>query len=191
MEPKDFFSRPASPLQRQYEALKAFYLDELSAADAATKFGFSPAYFKKLRFEFARGLREGVNPFFPEKRPGPKKRSTAEETVERIITLRKHHYSITDIGRNWPSAPHLGHKRQLRTRVTVGMRIKSFGFFADAVGGEFIPLAAHVKTAQVEHGLCALKAPAHAGPLHAVLHPMPTSTFNHAGGDRVALGRYS
>lgn len=97
MNVNDYFSNPNTPAQRRYEALKAFYHDGLSAADAANKFGFSQGYFKKLRFEFAQNLRNNIDPFFPIQKTGPKKRSTNNEIIEQIITLRKQNYSILDI----------------------------------------------------------------------------------------------
>jgi hypothetical protein len=97
MDPRAFFSDPSCTAQRHYEALRAFYHEGLPATDAAQKFGLSPAYFKKLRFEFAQGLREGLLPFFVEKKRGPKERHTEEEVVEQIVALRKRNYSIADI----------------------------------------------------------------------------------------------
>ncbi|MBF0134242.1 MAG: transposase [Magnetococcales bacterium] len=88
---------PTSSLHRRYEALKAFYHEGLSADAAAAKFGFAPSFFKKMRYEFGKDLREGVYPFFLEKKPGPKERLTSDETVERIVSLRKQNYSINDI----------------------------------------------------------------------------------------------
>ena len=69
------------------------------------------------------------------------------------------------------------------------MGIELFGFFADTVGSEFVPLATDVKAAQVEHGLRTLEAPAHTRTLHAFLNEMPTSDFSYTRGDRVALGQ--
>ena len=92
-----FFSHPCCTAQRHYEALRAFYHEGLPATDAAQKFGLSPAYFKKLRFEFAQGLREGLLPFFEEKKRGPKERHTDDDVVQQIVALRKRNYSIADI----------------------------------------------------------------------------------------------
>ena len=64
MDPKAFFSHPSCTAQRHYEALRAFYHEQLAATDAAKRFGLSPSYFKKLRVEFAGDLREGIVPFF-------------------------------------------------------------------------------------------------------------------------------
>ncbi len=97
MTPEEFFITPSSALQRRYEALKAFYYEGLPADAAAAKFGISPSFFKKIRYEFGKDLREGVNPFFLEKKPGPKERLTNDETIERIVSLRKQNHSIKDI----------------------------------------------------------------------------------------------
>ena len=97
MDPKTFFLTPTCALHKQYEALKAFYIEELSAENTAAKFGFTPAYFKKIRYEFTNKLKAGLNPFFPEKKPGPKRRFTSDETVTKIIALRKQNHSILDI----------------------------------------------------------------------------------------------
>jgi transposase len=98
MEPNEFFNSPTCAAQRQYEALKAFYIDGLSTKDAAQKFGFSPTYFKKLKFDFSKKIIEAAgNPFFKEKKTGPKKRITSNETVDKIVSLRKQNQSIQDI----------------------------------------------------------------------------------------------
>ena len=97
MDTKAYFINPASPTQRRYEALRAFYADDLSAAEVAEKFTISLSYFKKLRFEFAKDLKEGTNMFFPNKKTGPKERSTNSEIIQNIIALRKRNLSITDI----------------------------------------------------------------------------------------------
>lgn len=97
VNPKDYFLHPNSAAQRHYEALKAFYVGGLPADRAAAEFGFSPTYFKKLRFEFSRKLQQGHNPLFPEKKRGPQKRFTSDEAVADIIALRKQNHSIQDI----------------------------------------------------------------------------------------------
>ena len=97
MNPHDYFIKFLTPSQKRYEALKAFYSEKLSATDAAVKFGFTPAYFKKLRFEFTQQLRVGVDPFFSIAKTGPKNRSTNDDVIEKIIALRKQNHSIVDI----------------------------------------------------------------------------------------------
>jgi hypothetical protein len=97
MDTRDYFHKPTTPIQRHYEALRSFYHEGLRATDTATQFGFSPLYFKKLRVEFAQKLRSGIDPFFSTPKLGPKKRATKNETVKRIVALRKQNYSIADI----------------------------------------------------------------------------------------------
>lgn len=88
---------PQSPDQRKYDALRAYYLDERPATEVASTFGYSPAYFKKLRSEFRQELNKGHTPFFPSKKPGPRARNTSPTTIDRIVALRKQNYSIQDI----------------------------------------------------------------------------------------------
>jgi hypothetical protein len=40
---QDFFLSPQFPLQRQYEALRAYLVDEEPSGDVARRFGYSPA----------------------------------------------------------------------------------------------------------------------------------------------------
>jgi hypothetical protein len=97
MDPIEYFKKPLLPDHRNYEALKAFYCDGLDPAEIAAKYRLSPAYFKKLRHIFLQNLKKEINPFFSKKRPGPKNRSTSEQTIELIVALRKRNYSIADI----------------------------------------------------------------------------------------------
>jgi len=97
MDVKTFFLHPTITAQKQYEALRAFYVDRLSATEAAEKFNFSHSYFKKLRFEFSQALKTGKNLFFPLKKTGPKKRFTDEDSIHAITILRKQNHSVLDI----------------------------------------------------------------------------------------------
>src|SRR5258707_2884772 len=76
-----FFAEPATPRQRQYEALRAFYLEGLTSAQAAERFGCSPGAFRVL----CHGFRRGELPeFFAATRPGPRdqpKKSAAQERI--------------------------------------------------------------------------------------------------------------
>lgn len=89
--------RPSIPTQKQYEALKAFYVEELSATEVAKKFQLSRSYFKKIQSILGRQIQNGVNPFFIERPLGPQKRRTKHDLIQRIVMLRKQNYAITDI----------------------------------------------------------------------------------------------
>jgi hypothetical protein len=39
----DYFIRPAGPSQRRYEALRAYFVDGMPAAEVADRFGYSTA----------------------------------------------------------------------------------------------------------------------------------------------------
>jgi hypothetical protein len=97
MEPVDYFLNPEVPLQKHYEALRTFYVEKYTANKVAELFRLSPSYFKKLRFNFCSLIRKGQNPFFQEKKRGPKNRFTKTAVIEEIIVLRKQNYSILDI----------------------------------------------------------------------------------------------
>ena len=50
-----FFSEPHSPRQRQYEALRAYFLDQLPSAEVAKRFGYTIGAFRALCYSFRRG----------------------------------------------------------------------------------------------------------------------------------------
>ena len=91
-----FFAEPATPRQRQYEALRAFYLEGLTSAQAAERFGYSPGAFRVLCHAFRRGE---LPEFFAATRPGPRDQPKKSAAQEQIIALRKRNYSVYDISR--------------------------------------------------------------------------------------------
>ena len=58
---KKFFLDPADPMQKRYEALRASFVDELSAAQVASTFGYSIHTVNALRRDFKSG---SLPPFF-------------------------------------------------------------------------------------------------------------------------------
>ena len=55
IDPYQYFAHPQSPGQRQYEALRAFYIDGLPARVVADHFGYTVASFNALRQIFKTG----------------------------------------------------------------------------------------------------------------------------------------
>jgi len=93
-----FFLQPVVSMHRQYEALRAFYVEGQTAAEVAQAFGFSESYFNKLRSLFHQRLLANDSPsFFVEHQPGPKSKTVEPSVQETIIALRKQNYSIVDI----------------------------------------------------------------------------------------------
>jgi hypothetical protein len=59
-----FFEHPACPAQRQYEALRAAFIDGLSQKDAAERFGYAPDAFLQLVHQFRLDRAAGIPPPF-------------------------------------------------------------------------------------------------------------------------------
>src|SRR5260370_17568796 len=79
-----FFAEPATPRQRQYEALRAFYLEGLTSAQAAARFGYSPGAFRVLCHAFRRGE---LPEFFAATRPGPRDQPKKTPPQDQTIPL--------------------------------------------------------------------------------------------------------
>jgi transposase len=93
-EGAEYFTEPAGPAQRRYEALRAYFLDELPAAEVADRFGYSTATVHQM----ATLLRKGRLALFAEARPGPKGPRKATGTLRaRALELRAAEHSVTEI----------------------------------------------------------------------------------------------
>jgi transposase len=89
-----FFGEPSSPRQRQYEALRAFYVEGLPSAEAAKRFGYAPGTFRVLCHAFRR---DELPEFFTAGKPGPISQPKKSAALEQIVALRKRNYSIYEI----------------------------------------------------------------------------------------------
>ena len=52
MNPVKFFSQPKTPGQKQYEALRAFYIDHVPGPEVIRRFGYTVASFNSLKQKF-------------------------------------------------------------------------------------------------------------------------------------------
>ncbi len=89
-----FFARPATPRQRQYEALRAYFLDGVASDEAARQFGYSNGAFRVLCHEFRHGK---LPDFFAVVRPGRREQPRKTRAHEQIVALRKRNYSVYEI----------------------------------------------------------------------------------------------
>jgi len=90
------FLEPANSTHRQYEALRAYFLEGLSSAEAASRFGYTPGSFRVLVSRFrANPERE----FFLPPAKGPREAPKRDRLRERVVELRKRNLSIYDIQR--------------------------------------------------------------------------------------------
>ena len=114
-----FFSEPSTPRQRQYEALRAYFLEELPSAEVAKRFGYSAGAFRVL----CHGFRHGELPdFFTIGRPGPATQPKKSAAHDEIVALRKRNYSIYEISQA------LKEKGTPLSATAVGEVLKAEGF---------------------------------------------------------------
>ncbi len=91
-----FFLQPANSTHRQYEALRAFFVDNLSSSEIAERFGYSTESFRVLCHQFRKNPNRQ---FFLPPEKGPHASPKTDKVRNTIITLRKQNLSIYDIAR--------------------------------------------------------------------------------------------
>lgn len=99
-----FFLSPEEPLHRQYEALRAYFVDRLPSVETARRFGYSPGSFRVLCHQFRHDPQKR-SAFF---RPLPRAHSApARDPVrEQVVALRKRNLSVYDIQRELAASDH-------------------------------------------------------------------------------------
>ena len=124
-EPKELtdvsrlFLEPTNATHRQYEALRAFFVDRLPSAEAAHCFGYTPGSFRVLVHQFRQNPRRD---FFLKPAKGPQSAPKTDPVRDRVIALRKENLSIYDISRN------LAHEGHPLSPVAVAQILKDEGF---------------------------------------------------------------
>ncbi len=91
-----FFLAPEKPRHRQYEALRAYFVEGLPSAEAAQRFGYTPGAFRVLCHRFRAHL-GGEHPFFQDVKHGPHTAPVRDRVRERAVVLRKQNLSVYDI----------------------------------------------------------------------------------------------
>lgn len=89
----EYFLEPGAPAQRRYEALRCYFVEQASAVEVGSRFGYSPATVHQLAAE----LRSGRTEFFRSAKPGPKGPRKAGTVRERVLVLRAGDHSVTEI----------------------------------------------------------------------------------------------
>jgi Transposase DDE domain len=124
-EPKELtdlsrvFLEPANSTHRQYEALRAFFVDRLPSAEVARRFGYTPGSFRVLVHHFRQDPRRC---FFLTPAKGPQSAPKSDPLRDVIIALRKQNLSIYDISRN------LAHQGHPLSPVAVAQVLRDEGF---------------------------------------------------------------
>jgi len=100
INPASFFLRPGPPRQRQYEALRAYFVEGKSSEEAARAFGYSPGAFRVLCSLFRNNPR--AREFFLLTSVGRPPGVRHHDPVrEEIVALRKKNYSVYDISNSF------------------------------------------------------------------------------------------
>ena len=114
-----FFLEPQCPKQRQYEALRAYFLEGKPSKEVARSFGYSVSAFHVLCHHF----RRDPNPaFFLSPKRGPRSQPKKSAARELIVSLRKKNYSVYEISR------HLKEAGRPLSPTAVGEVLKAEGF---------------------------------------------------------------
>ncbi len=90
----EYFTAPSGAGQRRYEALRAYFTEDATAAEVADRFGYSTASVHQM----ATLLRTGKLDPFAETKPGPKgPRKATGEVRDKVLALRAEDRSIGEI----------------------------------------------------------------------------------------------
>ena len=84
IDPYRYFAHPESPGQKQYEALRAFYMDNLPARIIADQFGYTVPSFNALKQKF----KSGKLIFKFTEKPGPQGSRVPKEIQQKIFQIR-------------------------------------------------------------------------------------------------------
>ncbi len=117
MDLAQVFLEPGNTTHRQYEALRAYFVEQLPAAEVAARFGYTVGSFHQLAHQFRNNSQRRF--FVEPPHPGVK----ASDTVRsQIVQLRKQNLSIYDI------SVALKNESIQRTPVAVSKVLEEEGF---------------------------------------------------------------
>ncbi len=114
-----FFLQPSNATHRQYEALRAYFVEGLSSKEAARRFGYTEGSFRVLTHAFRQNPQR---PFFLPPAKGPQRAPKKDRVREDVIALRKENLSIYDI------SDALARKGRKISPVSVSHILKEEGF---------------------------------------------------------------
>jgi transposase len=90
------FLEPANPTHRQYEALRAFFVDGLPGKEVAERFGYTDGSFRVLVHQFRQNPKRE---FFLPPAKGPHTAPKKDAVRDMVVSMRKQNLSIYDIHR--------------------------------------------------------------------------------------------
>jgi len=136
-----FFLEPTNSTHRQYEALRAYYVEGLPSAEVARRFGYTAGSFRVLCHAFRQNPHRE---FFRPPQKGPAVAPKRDRAREQVIGLRKQNLSIYDISQALEES---GHRL---SPAAVSLMLKQEGFARlPRRRDEERPEAVHADTAAV------------------------------------------
>lgn len=114
-----YFLEPSNATHRQYEALRAYFIEGLPSAEAARRFGYTPGSFRVLVHQFRQNPSRA---FFLDPVRGPQAAPKTDPLREQVMALRKQNLSIYDISRA------LAHEGHSLSPVAVSLILREEGF---------------------------------------------------------------
>ena len=113
------FLEPTDPTHRQYEALRAYFVEGLPSQEVAKRFGYTPGSFRVLCHQFRQHPHRA---FFLQPHKGPHRAPKRDPVRDQVIALRKQNFSIYDISETLKAE---GHRL---SPVTISLLLKEEGF---------------------------------------------------------------
>jgi hypothetical protein len=102
---QNFFLSPQFPMQRQYEALRAYLVDEEPSAEVARRFGYKPGAFRVLCHQFRHDPLKRAS-FFRQPQRGPQSSPARDRVRDLAVAMRKRNLSVYDMQRELAAAGH-------------------------------------------------------------------------------------
>src|SRR5512135_321662 len=100
-----FFLAPETSLQRQYEALRAYFVEQVPSHEVAHRFGYTPGAFRVLCHQFRHDPAKRAA-FFPAATHGPHAAPKRDRVRNLAVAMRKRNLSVYDIQRELAEAGH-------------------------------------------------------------------------------------
>lgn len=113
------FLEPTDSTHRQYEALRAYFVEGLPSQEVAKRFGYTPGSFRVLCHQFRQHPQRS---FFIQPRKGPHHAPKRDPVRDQVIALRKQNFSIYDISEALKAEGHS------LSPVTISLLLKEEGF---------------------------------------------------------------
>jgi len=118
-EPERVFLEPAHPTHRQYEALRAYFVEGLPSQEVARRLGSTPGSFRVLCHQCRHNPQR---PFFILPQTGPHRAPKRDLVRDHVLALRQQNFSLYDISEALKTEGHT------LSPVAVSLLFKAGGF---------------------------------------------------------------